>query len=702
MNSELAANLVQISGYRILREVGRGGIATVYLAVQRSLQREVALKVMSPALTTDPNFTDRFMREGRTIAQMNHPGIVTIYDIAVDDFNHYIAMEYLKGASLKQRIKNCIPVDQALDILHQVTSALEYAHDKGIVHRDVKPENIMFRGSGTEEAVLTDFGIAKSNAHQTQLTSAGMIVGTPRYMSPEQADGRGANPQSDLYALGVVLFEMISGRPPYGGKESLAVLYSHINDPIPKLPDQYSFLQPLVEDMLAKNPEDRIPNCTVLLERIKDCQRKLKQVMRRAPAEAPDNKRETSKSPSAMKKGVSTLLLYFVWGGIALASVVIITTVIWGLMSTPGKVEPEVVQYDPPAVVSDEPMPPEAETPIIVTPKKVDIVETSPEISQPMAEKPPTESADLPDNTTVMVEKTGAEKVEEAEESEAVTVTAVDINGLLELAEKQLANDQLSTPADNNAYDTFRAILKIEPGNTKAKNGLRRIADRYAEMAREQSVAGKYEQAASSAQNGLLIWPEHNYLLQVVKEIEIKAARARELDRIKSFGDNEVVDEGQKAIEKHRLAARYGYADAQFKLGLAYANGSGVDRDVNEAIQWLLKAAEQDHREAQYNLALGLIFGPQPQAGQAVKWIQELADSEYKPAYRVLGWMYTTGTGLGKNIKEAVVWSAKGTKFGAPSVPENLVTAWQGSFERAYEASLEVRDQKLAQDNYLK
>ena len=656
---------------------------------------------MSPALTTDPNFTDRFMREGRTIAQMNHPGIVTIYDIAVDDFNHYIAMEYLKGASLKQRIKNCIPVDQALDVLHQVTSALEYAHEKGIVHRDVKPENIMFRSAGTDEAVLTDFGIAKSNAHQTQLTSAGMIVGTPRYMSPEQADGRGANPQSDLYALGVVLFEMITGRAPYGGKESLAVLYSHINDPIPKLPDQYGFLQPLIEDMLAKNPEDRIPNCTALLERIKDCQKKLKQTMRRAPGQIPDSKRATSKSSSAVKRGMSTLLLYFVWGGIALASIVIISTVIWGLIATPGEVEQEVVQHDPPAGVTAEPTPDEAETPIIVTPKKVDIVEPRPEVNQPKEVSLQPKTEDLQSKAEDFLGD-AAEMVEETVESEPAATDTIDTQVLLELAEKQLDNDQLSTPADNNAYDTYRAILKIEPGNTQAENGLRRIADRYAEMAREQSVAGKYDQAASSAQNGLLIWPEHNYLRQVVKEIEIKAARARELDRIKNFSDDEIVDEGQKAIEKHRLAARYGYADAQFKLALTYANGNGVAIDVGEAMQWLRKAAEQDHKEAQYNLALGLMFGPGPRPNEAVKWIQGLVNNEYKPAYRVLGWMYTTGTGLGKNVKEAVVWSAKGTKFGAPSVPDNVVTAWQASFERAYQESLEFRNQKLSQDNPLK
>lgn len=680
MNSELAANLVQISGYRILREVGRGGIATVYLAVQQSLQREVALKVMSPALTTDPNFTDRFMREGRTIAQLNHPGIVTIYDIAVDDFNHYIAMEYLKGASLKQRIKNCLPIDQALDVLHQVTSALEYAHEKGIVHRDVKPENIMFRDAGTGEAVLTDFGIAKSNAHQTQLTSAGMIVGTPRYMSPEQADGRGANPQSDIYALGVVLHEMITGRAPYGGKESLAVLYSHINDPIPKLPAQYSFMQPLLEEMLAKEPEDRIPNCSVLLERIKRCQRKLKQITLSAPGATLD--RPPPAPASVVKRGMSALLLYIIWGGIALGSVVIISTVIWGLISTSQEAAPEAAPTEQSTPLTAEPEAQVLDPPKIIVPKKIDIVDQDP------ADEPPRGIGQDGD-------------IEEHPEPEANTTTSVDIDVLLELAEKQLGNNHLSTPADNNAYDTYRAILKIKPGNLDAKRGLRRVADRYAEIAREQSAIGKYEQAASAAQNGLLIWPEHNYLRQVLQEIEIKAARARELEQQNSLLEGELA-EGRTTIEKHKYAAMYGYVDAQFQLALAYGNGEGVEMDMDEAMMWLRKAAEQRHTEAGYSLALGLLFGPQPRAREAAAMIQALAKKEYKPAYRVLGWMYTTGTGLGKNAKQAVVWSAKGTNFGAPRVPKQVIASWQASFERAYQTSLEARDQKISQDNPLK
>ena len=724
MNSELAVNLVKISGYNILHEVGRGGIATVYLAVQESLQREVALKVMSPALTTDPNFTDRFIREGRTIAKLNHPGIVTIHDISVDEYNHYIAMEYLQGGSLKRRIKNRLSVEDALDILFQVASALEYAHEKGIVHRDVKPENIMFRDPNTLEAVLTDFGIAKSNAHHTQLTSAGMIVGTPRYMSPEQADGRGASPKSDLYALGIVLHEMITGRAPYGGNESVAVLYSHINDPIPKLPDKHGFLQPLLEELLAKEPVNRIADSTTLLKRIRECQAEARRIARTTKKQAPSTSRSTA------KKGITTLLSFVIWGGIAIGSLIIIGTVIWGLISPPEELVDQIpVGADSPEGTTDVELS-EKERPVIVAPTKVDIgqqeikgdsedstepVEITKEVTQtpPRAIEQPTDvqGDDTPEQERSIseanvpstdVEPGNATRPQAEVETNAETSDTVDVSALLELAQKQIENDRLSTPADNNAYDTYRAILRIDPGNIDAKNGLKRIAGRYAEIARSQSVGGKYEQAISSAQNGLVVWPEHRYLQEVLKEAQTKLTRARELEQEADFETYDGVADTRTTIQKHIRAAKFGYADAQLKLAIAYANGEDVERDMIEAFKWFRKAADQNLADAQYNLALGLLFGPEPAVDEAVQLIKKLAEDDYEPAHRVLGWMYTTGTGVKRNIKEAVVWSAKATRWGAPKVPEHIVTSWQQTFEKEYEQILEVRKEKWAQDNPLK
>ena len=281
-----------------------------------------------------------------------------------------------------------------------------------------------------------------------------------------------------------------------------------------------------------------------------------------------------------------------------------------------------------------------------------------------------------------------AEKTTEVETDETV-----DVDALLELARKQIENNRLSTPADNNAYDTYRAILRIEPGNIDAKNGLKRVAGRYAEIARSQSVAGKYEQAISSAQNGLVIWPEHQYLKQVLKEAQIKLTRARELEQEAALETYGGIDDNRTVIQKHIYAAKHGYADAQLKLAVAFANGDGVERDITEAFKWLRKASDQNNADAQYNLALGLLFGPEPAFAEAVPLIKRLAKGDYEPAQRVLGWMYTTGTGVKRNVKDAVVWSAKATRWGAPKVPNDIVTAWQQSFEQEYEKTREKFDQ---------
>ncbi len=245
-----------IPGYRLQRELGRGGMASVYLATQESLDREVALKVMATALAADGNFTERFLREARTVAKLQHPAIVPVYDMGVSGNLHFLAMEYVSGGDLKRRLRTSpMPPAEALRVLRQIAEALDYAHGKGFVHRDVKPENILFRDNGS--AVLSDFGIARAMRSTTRMTGTGMSLGTPHYMSPEQARGMDLDGRSDLYSLGVVLHEMLTGELPYVAQDSLAVVYRHVNDPIPQLPAGLAALQPLLERMMAKDPGAR-------------------------------------------------------------------------------------------------------------------------------------------------------------------------------------------------------------------------------------------------------------------------------------------------------------------------------------------------------------------------------------------------------------------------------------------------------------
>ncbi|MDW8479748.1 MAG: serine/threonine-protein kinase [Xanthomonadales bacterium] len=263
---------VEIPGYRILRPLGQGGMAAVYLAVQESLDREVALKVLVPGLAADQSFCERFLKEGRITAKLQHPNLVTVHDIGCHGEIYYLAAEYIPGGTLRDRLaKGALPVAEALDVAIDVARGLDYAHSKHFVHRDVKPGNILFRADGS--AVLADFGIAKALDSNTQATMAGVAIGTPHYMSPEQARGETVDGRSDLYALGVVLFEMLTGKVPYDASDAFSVALMHITQPVPQLPPRLAWLQPLIDGLMAKDRADRfasgaefIAACEALLE----------------------------------------------------------------------------------------------------------------------------------------------------------------------------------------------------------------------------------------------------------------------------------------------------------------------------------------------------------------------------------------------------------------------------------------------------
>ena len=254
---------IVIPGYDIEGEIGEGAMASVYLATQRSLERKVALKVMAAALAADPHFCERFLREGKTLARLSHPHTVTIHDIGNVGELYYMAMEYLPNGTLKERIAAGMTPEQGVTLIRQIASALGYAHAQGLVHRDVKPANILFRADGT--AVLSDFGIAKSLDDRTQFTQAGFAVGTPSYMSPEQARGQEIDGRADLYALGVVLYEILVGKLPYSGTDALSTALAHLTEPLPELPVHHGRYQSVLRKLLAKDPAERFPDAAALL-----------------------------------------------------------------------------------------------------------------------------------------------------------------------------------------------------------------------------------------------------------------------------------------------------------------------------------------------------------------------------------------------------------------------------------------------------
>lgn len=262
---------IQIPGYKILRELGHGGMAHVYLAVQESFGREVALKVLSPHLTDDEQFSKRFLREARIVSQLNHPNIVTVYDAGKQGKYHYMSMEYIPGKDLKQ-LKDTISREEALRIVKDVARALDFAGKKGIVHRDVKPENIMIHQSDNR-VILMDFGIAHGDDVTHGMTQTGKAIGTPHFMSPEQTKGLKVDHRSDIYSLGVVLFQLLAGNLPFDADSAVAVGIKHLTAPIPLLPGGLEIFQPIINHCLSKQPQHRYQKAAELitaLENISD------------------------------------------------------------------------------------------------------------------------------------------------------------------------------------------------------------------------------------------------------------------------------------------------------------------------------------------------------------------------------------------------------------------------------------------------
>ncbi|MCR8922577.1 bifunctional serine/threonine-protein kinase/formylglycine-generating enzyme family protein [Dasania sp. GY-MA-18] len=263
-----------IPGYRILRKIRQGGMSTVYLAVQKSVDREVAIKVMSPSLNNDPSFGSRFYREAKIVGKLSHPNIISIYDVGSYKHYNYIAMDYLPGAPLQDTLKSKgVSPQQAVTIVREMAAALHYAHQQGFIHRDIKPDNILFREDGS--SVLCDFGIAKSTKTNMNMTNIGSVLGTPHYMSPEQAQGKNIDGRSDLYSLGIVFFEMLTGHPPFTSEDPIAVAVKHMTSPVPKLPGALKIFQPIINRMLAKKPAARYQNGKEIIDALDALQPKL-------------------------------------------------------------------------------------------------------------------------------------------------------------------------------------------------------------------------------------------------------------------------------------------------------------------------------------------------------------------------------------------------------------------------------------------
>ncbi len=260
---------LRIEGCRLLRRLAEGGAGTIYLARRQATGENVAVKVMAQRLPTGEESREalRLSREYDTIRKVDSPRVVRVHDLGVADGHVYLVMEYFPMGSLRELLLGPLPRAEVLAYVQQIAGALEIVHKAGILHRDLKPANIMLRTDGG--LALIDFGTAKYAAgHAHTLTAVGSVIGTPNYMSPEQCSGLELTPASDLYALGILLVEMLTGQLPYEAATPLAVLYKHQYAPLPQLPPEHAALQPVVDRLLAKRPEDRYQRARELIRHL--------------------------------------------------------------------------------------------------------------------------------------------------------------------------------------------------------------------------------------------------------------------------------------------------------------------------------------------------------------------------------------------------------------------------------------------------
>lgn len=426
---------MEIAGYEIERCLAQGATAAAYLATQISLGRPVVLKVLDTELADSPTAVQRFLNEGRLIASLHHPHLITIHDIATSGRYVYLSMEYVEGGDLKQRLaKGPMSVEAALDVVEKIASALGYAHQHGVIHRDVKPGNILFRRDGSP--VLTDFGIAKSRATDGDLTGTGMFLGSPNYMAPEQVDSRTVDHGADIYALGIILYEMLTGRKPFISNSIIDVIYMHKKAPMPRLPAHFAPLQGLLDLMCAKSPIDRFRNTDALLHYIRVLRER--GVMENlSHAESPDTTIDRRHPwPRIERRPWRKPTL-------ALVGLLLVVTLAYGALFVVER------RLDAPAQVAD----------------------SANQIALPgEAEAPPP----LP---------------------EAAVATDEVINALSWLGRHSISQLKLTAPPGDNAYYYFSRLRQLAPDHPAAAAGFREIGAAFALMAEREIATGNEEQA---------------------------------------------------------------------------------------------------------------------------------------------------------------------------------------------------------------
>lgn len=496
----------------------------MYLAVQESLNRHVALKLLRKRDSSAE--TERFINEGRIISSLNHRNIITIHDIGLAGERPYISMEFLKGGDLQHRIEAGIEADTALGIVRTIAECLDFVHGHGIVHRDIKPGNILFHEDGTP--TLTDFGIAKELQTDSSLTVDGTALGSPDYLSPEQAQGKPLSGRADIYSLGVVLYQMLEGERPYRGGSPVEVMLAHLAEPVPSLSGPNRRHQELLNRMMAKKPEERFSSAQELLAYMQG----------REETRFPST--EVSVFPDLSPKrslGILRTIPRRPWGPAAACTLAIAL----GLAAAAIPRSPTIVESTTPSPTGGSPTAARATSSRATQPRVTEVATT---LGSPVS-KTRLSFQDATAKTRGESQGPGKVRAPQAREHPVETAkperTLDDarqqkLDQFLSSANAALADYRLTTPRGNNAHSYLRRALELAPDNKEAKQGITDVANAYADLVEGALNRFAYAEARRYLSRGLAVQPDNRRLLDLRQRTDAyRDAPTRLVKKIKAW-----------------------------------------------------------------------------------------------------------------------------------------------------------------------
>jgi serine/threonine protein kinase len=548
-------SVIDIPGYKIEKLIAEGGMASVYLARQESLARPVALKLLRKF--DNPSQASRFFNEGRIIASLEHRNIITIFDLGVVGERHYLAMEYLQGGDLRSRMNAGMSPFEALELVETLGLCLDFVHQKGIIHRDIKPENILFRMDGS--VVLTDFGVAKQMEFNNTLTMDGTTLGSPYYLSPEQATCKPLDGRADIYSLGVICYELLSGLKPFQGDSPVETIIARLNSEIPLLPPHLRYCQSLIAGMIAQDPEDRFASGREMAAFAHDLRMS---IPKRKLLKTVTPHLEVKKPSHAIAQTLEQTLAYRIIDAetvpvsrpkeppykllAGLGLIVMLIPGLWFFLQPVSPKQKHEVHPRAQSIAASPQLPQDQNSPALAVTQQQAAIAPAPAKASPVSSNLPVTDVNtaLRQAAAILKEKRlTLSKLKQAydlyqlalkknprhqQAMRGVSIIAhkfiaikSEIERYLVLANAAIKHDKMNAQGEHQAIGYYRQILALEPGHPEAQQGLEKLAGLYADRAEAGLRKPDTVEAERNLRLGLSLQADHPRLLALAASLKI-------------------------------------------------------------------------------------------------------------------------------------------------------------------------------------